>query len=133
MTPTGPPERQDALPPSQFVDLQGPVHYREWPGPSDATFVCLHGLGETHITWMAVAPALAKMGRVLALDLPGFGLSPRNHRSATLPASQSLVSAFLQARTSRPVVLLGSSLGGGIAALQAAQEPGAVSALVLSS
>lgn len=121
------------LPPSQFVDLDGPVHYREWPGPDDITFICLHGLGETHLTWMTVAPSLSAMGRVLALDLPGFGLSPRSHRSATLPACRTLLSGFLRALAPGRVVLIGSSMGGGIAALQAAREPASLSGLILSS
>jgi pimeloyl-ACP methyl ester carboxylesterase len=82
------------LPPSRFVDLDGPVHYREWRGPDDITFVYVHGLGETHLTWITVAPSLAANGRVLVLDLPGFGLSPRFSRSATLPSCRTILSAL---------------------------------------
>ena len=121
------------LPQSRFIDLDGPVHYREWPGPEDITFVCLHGLGETHLSWMTVAPSLAALGRVLALDLPGFGLSPRSARSATLPACRALLSGFLRTLATGRVVLIGSSMGGGVAALQAAREPESLSGLVLSS
>ena len=64
------------LPELRIVDLDGPVRYRAWEGPEDTTFVLLHGLGGTHLNWVQAAPGLAGLGRVLALDLSGFGGSP---------------------------------------------------------
>ena len=68
------------LPPLQTIDVDGPMAYREWDGPSETTFVLLHGLGGSHLSWLQVAPGLAGLGRVLAPDLPGFGRSPRAGR-----------------------------------------------------
>ena len=68
---------QIELPPSRFADLDGPVHYVEWDGPPGRTFVLVHGLGGSLLSWLAVAPGLARHGRVLAMDLPGFGRTER--------------------------------------------------------
>lgn len=120
------------LPPGRWVDLDGPVHYREWEGPPDRTFVCVHGLGGSHLNWMAVAPALARHGRVQALDLAGFGHTPREGRSASMFANRRLLSRFIQEMAGRPVTLVGSSMGGGIAVLQAGVEPFTVNGLILT-
>ena len=64
------------LPDSAWIDVGCRVHYREWPGPAEGqTFVCVHGLGGSLVNWALVAPGLARHGRVLALDLAGFGLT----------------------------------------------------------
>jgi pimeloyl-ACP methyl ester carboxylesterase len=65
------------LPELATIDLDGPVRYRAWDGPPEATFVLIHGLGGSHLNWLQVAPGLAGLGRVVALDLPCFGWSPR--------------------------------------------------------
>ena len=103
------------------------MDYREWDGPAETTFVMVHGLGGAHINWVQVAPGLAGLGRVLALDLPGFGLVAA--RGAGLGADGPRAEPC---RGSSPswaagdAVLCGNSMGGGIAMLQAAVEPGSV-------
>jgi pimeloyl-ACP methyl ester carboxylesterase len=78
---SGDPDNGLNLPESRWVEVGGPVHYREWPGPADGpTFVCVHGLGGSMVNWALVAPGLARRGRVLALDLAGFGLTAPNGR-----------------------------------------------------
>lgn len=121
------------LPPSRYVDLGGPVHYLEWEGPAQHTFVLVHGLGGAHLQWVLVAPLLQKYGRVLALDLPGFGRSPREGRSSKLTANRALLSRFLEEVVGRPAIVAGNSMGGGIAVMQAAVEPASVEGLILSS
>ena len=45
-------------------------------GPDDGPLVvCVHGLGGSHVNWMALAPQLTSTCRVLALDLAGHGLT----------------------------------------------------------
>ena len=36
-------------PESRTADLGGPVHYVEWDGPPERTFVLAHGLGGAHL------------------------------------------------------------------------------------
>jgi pimeloyl-ACP methyl ester carboxylesterase len=120
------------LPESRWVDLGGPVHYREWPGPVEGpTFVLVHGLGGSLLNWAPVAPGLADWGRVVAVDLAGFGLTPLEGRSAGVTANRRLLRAFIQALELPPVILVGNSMGGMVSLLQAARAPETVRALVL--
>ena len=68
------------------------MRYRAWDGPPDATFVLIHGLGGSHLNWLQVAPGLAGLGSVFALDLPGFGWSPRDGRGSGLMDERRIVS-----------------------------------------
>jgi pimeloyl-ACP methyl ester carboxylesterase len=121
------------LPELGTVDLEGPVAYREWIGPSDTAFVLVHGLGASHLSWVQVAEGLSGLGRVLALDLPGFGASPLLDRGAGLMDQRRTVSRFVASLDARRVVLCGNSMGGAIAILQAAVEPSSVSGIVLTN
>jgi pimeloyl-ACP methyl ester carboxylesterase len=120
-------------PESRTADLGGPVHYVEWDGPPERTFVLVHGLGGAHLNWVLVGAGLSKLGRVLALDLAGFGRTPRAGRSSKLTANRALLSHFLEEIVGAPVVLAGNSLGGGIAMMQAATEPSSVEGLILTA
>ena len=125
---------QIQMPPSRFADLDGPVHYVEWDGPPGRTFVLVHGLGGSLLSWLAVAPGLAMHGRVLAMDLPGFGRTERNGRRSRVSDLRGTVSRFVdEVAGGGPVVLVGNSMGGAISMLEAALEPAAVEALVLSN
>lgn len=123
------------LPPGAWADVDGPVFYRAWDGPSDGpVFVLVHGLAGSHINWWRVAPMLARRGRVIALDLPGFGLTPRLGRSSALRESRIVLGRFLQSTCGEtPALLAGNSMGGSLGILQAAIEPASVAGLILSS
>ena len=120
------------LPPLQTVDLDGPVAYRAWAGPSETTFVMVHGLGGAHVNWVRVAPGLAGQGRVLALDLPGFGSSPRLGRGSGMMDLRRTLSRFIDEVGTGDVVLSGNSMGGVLSMIQAAVEPETIHALVLT-
>jgi len=125
----------DHLPPMQTADIDGPIAYREW-GEARAgapTFVCVHGLGGSHLNWMDVAPGLARSGRVLALDLIGFGFTPREGRRSTMSSNRHMLSRFISQMTEPPVVLVGNSMGAALSLLQNAYEPRSAEGLVLTS
>jgi pimeloyl-ACP methyl ester carboxylesterase len=82
---------------------------------------------------MGVAPLLARTGRVLALDLIGFGFTPRAGRSSGMPSNRQLLSRFIEQMSDRPVVLVGNSMGAALSLLQAAYEPKSADGLVLTS
>src|SRR2546426_905437 len=95
------------LPESRWADVSGSVHYREWQGPADGpTFVCVHGLGGSLTNWALVAPGLAEHGRVLALDLAGFGRTPAAGRRTDVGSNWRLVDGFMKALDLPPVVLV---------------------------
>jgi pimeloyl-ACP methyl ester carboxylesterase len=121
------------LPELRTVDLEGPVAYREWEGPPDTGFVLVHGLGASHLTWIQVAEGLSGLGRVFAIDLPGFGSSPLAGRGAGLMDQRRTLSRFIGSLGVERVVLAGSSMGGALAILQAAVEPSSVNGLVLTN
>jgi pimeloyl-ACP methyl ester carboxylesterase len=122
------------LPPSRFADLDVPVHHVEWDGPAERTFVLVHGLGGSLLSWLLVGPELARCGRVLALDLYGFGRTGRDGHRCRLTDQRALLSRFLdEVAVGGPVVLVGNSMGGAISMLQAALQPGTVEGVVLSN
>ncbi len=94
-------------------------------------FVCVHGLGGSLLNWAQVAPQLAKRGRVLALDLSGFGMTPPAGRGSDVGSNRLLLDGFLRALRLPPVILVGNSMGGMIAVIQAAHNPATVERLVL--
>ncbi len=120
------------LPDLLTAEIDGPVAYREWTGPRDTTFVLVHGLGGSHLNWVQVAPGLAGLGRILALDLPGFGYTARNGRGSGVMDGRQVLSRFIADRASGRVVLVGNSMGCVIGIMQAAVEPDHVAGLVLT-
>lgn len=120
------------MPRGRFADVEGPVHFLGWDGPTDRTFVLIHGLGGMHANWLSVAPGLSRHGSVLVPDLPGFGLSRLGDRSASLTALARWLRAFIRSAADGPVILAGNSMGGGLAMLLAAYEPDLVEGLVLT-
>jgi pimeloyl-ACP methyl ester carboxylesterase len=120
------------LPDQRVVDLDGPVAYREWEGDPGTTFVLVHGLGGSLLSWSLVGSGLSGLGRVLALDLIGFGATPPAGRATGLMDQRRMLSRFLGERATGRVVLCGNSMGGALAILQAAVEPGSVAGLTLT-
>lgn len=93
--------------------------------------VLVHGLGGAALNWLAVGPELALRGRVLALDLAGFGHTPLARRSASLRAQRALLDRFLGKVAEEPAVLVGNSMGGLLALMEAAHNPKRVAGAVL--
>jgi pimeloyl-ACP methyl ester carboxylesterase len=120
------------LPDSRWIDLGCRVHYREWPGPAAGpTFVCVHGLGGSLLNWALVAPGLARHGRVVALDLAGFGLTDPNGRGTGVGSNRILLDAFSRQLDLGQVTLVGNSMGGMVSLVQAAHAPRTVQRLIL--
>jgi len=114
----------------KVADLDGAVHYIDFGG-SGRPVVMVHGLGGSALNWMAVGPQIAKSHRALALDLAGFGQTPLFGRAATVGANAELVHEFVAKVAGEPAILVGNSMGGHIAILEAANHPDSVRACVL--
>lgn len=87
--------------------------------------VLLHGWGCDSNTWQPILPALEKIARVTALDLPGFGQTP-----ALDEFSLAAVLEHLAAKIPDGSVVAGWSLGGMLAVQLAAQYPKKIRALI---
>ncbi|MHB8589269.1 MAG: alpha/beta fold hydrolase [Candidatus Dormibacteraceae bacterium] len=112
------------------ADLDGPVHYLDFGG-TGRPLLMVHGLGGSALNWMAVGPEIAKSYHALALDLAGFGQTPLFRRLAAVGANAELVHDFIENVISEPVVIMGNSMGGHIAVLEAAVHPSWVNAAIL--
>ncbi|MGH8959510.1 MAG: alpha/beta fold hydrolase [Acidimicrobiia bacterium] len=113
----------------RFVTIpSGPMFVRDFGGEG-APIVAVHGLGGSHLNWVPAAPYLAKLGRFLAFDLPGFGYTPP-HRSYSINSHKEATVDFLRSLESE-VLLIGNSMGGLIALLVAAERSDLLSGLVL--
>jgi pimeloyl-ACP methyl ester carboxylesterase len=104
-------------PRSSFRVVDGvKLHWLEYGVPSLRTpVVLLHGLNDSHLTWMQIAPELARDRRVFALDLPGHGLSDRPDAGYELAWYTRLVASWIETSGLSQVDIVGHSLGGGIA------------------
>ena len=100
-------------------------------GTGDTTLVLLHGYGESLMSWRAIADRLARRHRVVALDLPGFGLSDKPPHPYDLEATRRRVHDFIGRWTAGPIVIVGHSMGGEIAAAEAIADPVRIVAAVL--
>lgn len=110
------------------VDAAGHRWVYAWRDADTAqapTVLMLHGFTGCKENWYPLAQALGGRYRLLIPDLPGWGDSERKPDAVYGFAEQAAnVAAFLRALSpDRPVVLLGHSMGGGIAALAAARYP----------
>jgi pimeloyl-ACP methyl ester carboxylesterase len=116
---------------SRWIDLDGPVHYLDYGGPTDGPLVVgVHGLGGTAANWSALAPLLTDRFRVLAPDLAGHGLTEALGRGTHVEANRVLLHRFIEA-FGGSAILVGNSMGGMISLLEAIEAPDAVAGLIL--
>ena len=108
----------------------GRLHGGMWNPSGTTTVVAVHGITANHRTFTPLAKALPHH-RLLAPDLRGRGAS------ATLPGPWGIdrhaedVARLISASADEPVVLLGHSMGGFVAAALVRRFPDLVSGLML--
>jgi pimeloyl-ACP methyl ester carboxylesterase len=95
------------------------------------TVVLVHGLGSDYDDWLPVARDLARDHRVVFVELPGHGLAPMTTPFALEQATLALDRALDEQSPGDPVVLVGHSVGGLVAAAEALRSPRHVRGLVL--
>ncbi len=124
-------EARRAGPLSRFVTVDGlRIHHRDrGSGPA---VVLLHGSNASLFTWEGWTQSLEKDHRVIALDLPGHGLTgpdPKGRYSASEMAE--VVERFLAQLGVARATVAGNSMGGNVAWHLALLHPARVEKLVL--
>jgi 2-hydroxy-6-oxonona-2,4-dienedioate hydrolase len=102
-------------------------------GSGERVLLCLHGVGSRADRFIPVMPHLTQAGfRVLALDFPGHGLAGKPAEFGYRPRDFArFVAGVLDVLELRDVTVLGTSLGGQVAATLACDRPDLVAGLVL--
>ncbi|WP_345751424.1 alpha/beta fold hydrolase [Microbacterium rhizophilus] len=100
-------------------------------GSGDVTFVLVHGIGMGRTVFTGLAELLAPHGRVIAIDLPGYGEAPEPPRTPTVERLADVVAAFLRAQDVRDPVLIGHSMGTQVIVEVSARHPDPDARLVL--
>ena len=93
--------------------------------------VHLHGAGGLHLT--PGHDLLSRQHRVITLEMPGFGASPANTRTATMAELAGTMAEAVGSLGIDRFNLMGSSFGGKVALWLALQHPDRVQALVLEA
>lgn len=118
---------------SQFIDVEGAhAHVRVQGNPRGVPVVLLHGANGSLHVWDGWARELGDKARLVSVDLPGHGLTgawPRGQY--TVEAYADFVEALVRTLKIDRFVLVGHSLGGGVAWYFAVTHPRQVSQLVL--
>jgi 2-hydroxy-6-oxonona-2,4-dienedioate hydrolase len=124
---------------SQFAEIDDlKIHYRLWgeAGGSAGKVLLLHGFSGSTFSWRYSAPELEAKGyQVIAVDLPGFGLSERSVTFVpTADNRASLIWNLLE--TIDPGAkwhLAGHSMGGSVVVAMVLQRPEQAKSLILAA
>jgi pimeloyl-ACP methyl ester carboxylesterase len=114
----------------RFVEADG-FRIRYMEGGQGAPLVHLHGAGGLRIN--PAHELLARQCRVIAFEMPGFGQSPENTRTKTMPELAATMGLAIKNLGIDSFDLMGTSFGGKTALWLALQAPERVRALVLEA
>jgi len=113
-----------------FVEADG-FRIRYMAAGQGAVLVHLHGAGGMRLT--PGHDLLTRQHRVIAFEMPGFGSSPENTRTRTMPELAGTMSAAVGKLGIEKFNLMGTSFGGKVALWVAMQQPERVEGLVLEA
>jgi pimeloyl-ACP methyl ester carboxylesterase len=100
--------------------------------PDGEPIVLLHGAGSSASSWYPHVAALAEVGPVYGVDMPGDANPSVPRAPLTPPAScAAWLDELLGKLSDRPVHLVGYSYGGWVAMNQAVRAPGRVASITL--
>lgn len=120
---------------SRFVDAQGArIHYFDRDGRGDLPPVLLiHGLSADATDVANMFPLYKHTRRLMAIDLPGHGLSEPPARGMKPGPAHSTLAYALDTLLNEPTIIIGNSLGGLAAIRYANHRPEQVKGLILLS
>jgi len=92
--------------------------------------LCLHGLGGASYFFDSLAVSLRDAFRTVAVDLPGCGFSPAGTSGFSFEDCVEAVEELIRETMSKPITILGHSMGTIIGLKLAARQPAYVSRLI---
>ena len=119
------------LPPDRYATVQD-HRVRYWDEGTGAPIVLIHGLANSVLTWRKNIEPLSREFRVIALDLPGHGLSDMPMVRFDLPKGAAFLAAFLDEVGVDRAHLAGNSMGGAIALELALTRPERAASVTLA-
>ena len=111
------------------------VVYYEWGDEDNANVaVCVHGVGRNARDFDVLAEALSATHRVLAVDMPGRGKSDwlRDPNDYVFPVYLSTLTALIARSRVETISWVGTSMGGLLGIVMAAQPDSPVARLVIN-
>ncbi len=114
-----------------FANVDGMQVHMEHEG-TGTPVILIHGYTSTLYTWRSNMPELAKHFSVWSLDLPGFGYSDKPKEfDYSLAGYADFMVKFMDAMGIKKAILVGNSMGGGVAMESYFKYPDRVEKLVL--
>ncbi len=107
------------------------IHVIEEGTPGRQVALLIHGWSSS---WYAMSPLIGLLSqrfRCLAVDLPGYGQSPRLPERTTIPQYADLLAELIARFSDGPAVLVGHSMGGMTSVTLALRHPVLVERMVL--
>jgi pimeloyl-ACP methyl ester carboxylesterase len=96
--------------------------HSETSGSGQKVALLLHGMMGSSESWWRVSPQFVSRDyRVIALDLPGHGLSPRHPSLTMMDVAASVIETVSQLADGPPAVAMGHSFGGAVLAAATAE------------
>ncbi len=125
-------DKFDFTPFEQFIEVDGrKINYVDLGDHDKPVLLYVHGLMGTWRNWIFNLLPFADRYRVIALDLPGFGLSEMPRGEFTIDRYVWTVKQFVGQLGLQKVTLVGNSMGGLIGAVLAKRTPEILDKLVL--
>lgn len=97
----------------------------------EQAFALVHGLGVSSLYYRELADELLPHGRVIALDLPGFGRTDKPEKALRMGHYAGVVAEAIQHLGLQDLVLIGHSMGCQVVTETIASNPGIASSAVL--
>jgi len=123
-----------AEPASRYMSMPDGVvvHYRDQGAPNASTLVMIHGFSASAMDWDPWVQRLGGRYRIISLDLPGHGLTsaPTGYQ-ASIDGYADLIAAVTARLGAQKFVIIGNSMGGGVAWDFALRHPERLDGLVL--
>ncbi len=121
----------------RWLKIPYALHVTEFLSPKKpkATFILIHGIGNSAKAWDEVIPLLPKNVRVIGIDLLGFGQSPRPPWVVYSARTQarSVAATLFKLRLTQQPIIVGHSLGSLVSVEIAKRYPFLAKRLILCS